>query len=441
MMRRTVVAFALLIAACKGKSSSGSGSGSAEPAPPPPPPAGSAAPVAAIDASVPPPATAPTGEDLLSVASGAMVVNGATGQEGGSMAWFLFDEDPTTGWAAPRDVIAKDPLVLELPAKVRIDRLVLDSASMDLDSRLPEHVVVELSNESATAGFKKIGEVALSLPPADNVEIPMTAKLEGRWLRVIPTGKHGETDLSQLMELRAYGERLGAAPPVDFTGTYDSDEGWFRLTQKGSIVTGCWSRTPERTIMGGVEGRMLKTYLYGNSAADTGAAFLTFGLGGQLFGGYWGDSPVVEHETMHPIVGKRTSATVEPCPGDKKKDDPIATDLMRDGKVRLPGINFDTDSDVIRGESKPTLDRVVAILKENADLKVSVDGHTDSTSTPEHNQTLSEKRAASVVAYLTAGGIAADRLAPRGFGQTKPIAPNSSGAGRAQNRRVELTKR
>lgn len=59
----------------------------------------------------------------------------------------------------------------------------------------------------------------------------------------------------------------------------------------------------------------------------------------------------------------------------------------------------------------------------------------------EHNQRLSEARATSVVAQLVAGGISAERLQARGFGQSKPVADNTSDAGRASNRRVELVKR
>lgn len=67
-------------------------------------------------------------------------------------------------------------------------------------------------------------------------------------------------------------------------------------------------------------------------------------------------------------------------------------------------------------------------------------GHTDNAGTPAHNQQLSEARARSVVASLTQAGIAASRLQAAGFGQRKPLAENTTEAGRAKNRRVELVK-
>lgn len=81
------------------------------------------------------------------------------------------------------------------------------------------------------------------------------------------------------------------------------------------------------------------------------------------------------------------------------------------------------------------------LLAESPDLRLAVQGHTDNTSTPAHNQQLSEARARAVAASLTAQGVAAGRLQAAGFGQTRPLADNATDAGRARNRRVELVKR
>jgi outer membrane protein OmpA-like peptidoglycan-associated protein len=80
------------------------------------------------------------------------------------------------------------------------------------------------------------------------------------------------------------------------------------------------------------------------------------------------------------------------------------------------------------------------MLKENPDVKLSVEGHTDNAGAATANQTLSEKRAQAVVAWLTANGVEASRLKAKGWGQTKPVADNVAEEGRAKNRRVELVK-
>jgi len=73
-------------------------------------------------------------------------------------------------------------------------------------------------------------------------------------------------------------------------------------------------------------------------------------------------------------------------------------------------------------------------------LSTCVEGNTDNQGNATANQTLSEKRAQSVVAWLTAHGVLAARLTAKGFGQTKPVADSSTEDGRAKNRRVELAK-
>lgn len=104
-------------------------------------------------------------------------------------------------------------------------------------------------------------------------------------------------------------------------------------------------------------------------------------------------------------------------------------------------VNFASDKAQILPDSQPQIAQILALLKQDPALRLAVDGHTDDSGGSEHNQRLSEARAASVVAQLVAGGISAQRLQARGFGQSRPVADNSSDAGRASNRRVELVKR
>jgi len=116
----------------------------------------------------------------------------------------------------------------------------------------------------------------------------------------------------------------------------------------------------------------------------------------------------------------------------------MTKELLEFGRVRLYGINFDVDSDVIRDESKPTLDKIVAMLKSESTMQLIIEGHTDSDGDTDHNQVLSQQRAESVKSYLVSGGISSSRLFTEGHGESTPVAPNTTVAGKAQNRRVEL---
>lgn len=115
--------------------------------------------------------------------------------------------------------------------------------------------------------------------------------------------------------------------------------------------------------------------------------------------------------------------------------------LAANGRVATQGILFDIGSDHIRGESTPTLNEIVQMLTDHADLKLTIEGHTDNVGTPASNQTLSERRASAVKAYLIATGhVDANRLASVGFGASHPAAPNTTPEGRQTNRRVELVR-
>lgn len=112
--------------------------------------------------------------------------------------------------------------------------------------------------------------------------------------------------------------------------------------------------------------------------------------------------------------------------------------LNLQGRIALYGITFDFNSAAIRAESKATLDEIAKLLQQTPDLNILVVGHTDSVGTFAFNRTLSQKRAESVVAALTARSIAPQRLFPVGVSFAAPVAPNTTEEGRAKNRRVEL---
>ena len=119
--------------------------------------------------------------------------------------------------------------------------------------------------------------------------------------------------------------------------------------------------------------------------------------------------------------------------------DSLKSQLDKYGKVVLY-INFDFNKSTIRPDGKPIVAQVLKLLKDNPDLSLSINGHTDNVGSRSYNLRLSQQRAAAVVGALVAAGISPTRLTSGGFGPDQPIADNSTEKGRAKNRRVELVK-
>ena len=108
--------------------------------------------------------------------------------------------------------------------------------------------------------------------------------------------------------------------------------------------------------------------------------------------------------------------------------------------VVLRGVTFQTGRSALNPDSYTVLDIVAASLVANPDIRIEIAGHTDNTGTVAGNTRLSQNRANAVRAYLASKGVAPERMVAKGYGSTVPVATNTTAAGRAQNRRVELRK-
>jgi outer membrane protein OmpA-like peptidoglycan-associated protein len=144
------------------------------------------------------------------------------------------------------------------------------------------------------------------------------------------------------------------------------------------------------------------------------------------------DRPSSFGPTMWAVIGLAGNVEL-PTAGSLKAD------LDKYGRAVLY-INFDFNKATIRPDGKPIVAQVVKLMKDNPELKVAINGHTDNIGSPSYNLKLSEERAKSVVDALVASGISRARLSSGGFGSSQPIADNDTEKGRAKNRRVELVK-
>ncbi|HYM59250.1 MAG TPA: OmpA family protein [Thermoanaerobaculia bacterium] len=388
-------------------------------------------------ATAPTTAAAESQPSLVSFSAGALIAQRPAEYSDNWSALWILDEDSHSGWATPKGVIAPQSIVIALPEKTQLDRLEFDNASVDGEGRGAKDISVEVSDSGPADGFQKIADVSLQ-DRLDRQSFPVSAKVSGRWVRLNVKNNHGSTEYIELMDFRGYGSQLTHTPFANASGTYDTNYGHFHLSQEGTSVTGCYEHA-EGLLKGGIEGRIMKFTWYQSNGE--GPAIMVFTPDGKQMFGLW--SYKGHNGANGTWDGKKISDEVGNCPHWSSKGgvaQQMTSDLESLGRTRLYGINFDTDSDVIRDESKPTLDKIAAMLKAKPDWKLTIEGHTDSTGGDAHNRDLSQRRAESVRKYLVVAAIAADRLTATGRGASVPLATNDTASGRAQNRRVELAK-
>jgi outer membrane protein OmpA-like peptidoglycan-associated protein len=106
--------------------------------------------------------------------------------------------------------------------------------------------------------------------------------------------------------------------------------------------------------------------------------------------------------------------------------------------VNMSDVLFDTGRYSLKPGAREKLAKVAGIIEAHPGLRISIEGHTDSVGSDEYNMKLSKERAEAVRSYLASQGVDADKISAEGFGKTRPVASNSTAAGRQANRRVEM---
>jgi outer membrane protein OmpA-like peptidoglycan-associated protein len=138
------------------------------------------------------------------------------------------------------------------------------------------------------------------------------------------------------------------------------------------------------------------------------------------------------------VADKDDKCVDRPGPVDNAGCPKVAEVVKKKLAYAAKAIQFEVGKDVIRAVSFAQLDEVVKILNEYTDYEMLIEGHTDNTGKVDKNQLLSQKRAEAVKKYFMQKGIDASRMTATGFGDTKPLATNTTAINKAKNRRVEL---
>lgn len=349
----------------------------------------------------------------------------------------LLDDSPASGWACAEGTTTGNVFVFELAAEATLERFEFDTASIDEEGAGAREVVVEVSAISPSQGFTPVLHASLAAK-ADRQSFPAGSRPSARWVRLTIRSNHGNPSWTELFSFRGFGARADAASMPPVSGTYETSYSTFHVRQQGTALAGCYEYN-EGLLTGAIEGRVMKlTWREGDSE---GPAVMVFAPDGSSFRGFWWQAGNERKGPDGSWDGKKVSNTVGGCPHwSGSVGGELQRSLAGSGRARVYGINFDLDSATIRPESRIVLDEVVALLAAQPSWKLAVEGHTDSTGTDARNLTLSQQRAAAVVAYLTGRGVDSSRLRSAGFGAALPVADNATELGRARNRRVELVR-
>ena len=147
---------------------------------------------------------------------------------------------------------------------------------------------------------------------------------------------------------------------------------------------------------------------------------------------FGGEKPKRPEPAPAPVV-----AAPVPAPEPAKVVEPVIECEKFNGVI--DNVNFVTNSAELTAPARSSLDNYTAGLLEFPNVAVRVSAHTDSVGSAAYNQRLSDARARSVMSYMIGRGVVASQLSSVGYGENRPIADNNTAAGRAQNRRVEIT--
>ena len=374
--------------------------------------------------------------NLLSLQEGALaVVTPPT--YGGWDAEAMLDDSPQSGWAGEQGNIRDNVFVFEMVETAVLERFEFDNTSVDAEGAGAKDVLVEVSTTSAQDGFSPVLQATLA-DRTDGQVFEAAQKIPGRWVRLTIRNNQGSPEWTELFSFKGFGERPPLTTPGNIMGTYDSDYGQFHVLQQGTALNGCYESN-EGLLEGVIEGRVMK--LTWHEGENQGPAVMVFARDGGSFRGFWWREGNARSQPSGGWNGKKSSNEVGSCEhwagsvsGELEKK------LSEEKRARLYGLLFDTNSADIRPESIPVLKEVLVLLNSHPDWRLTIEGHTDAVGSDEHNQVLSQQRAESVKAYLTAAGVDGGRLETVGFGESHPVDDNETELGRARNRRVELVR-
>ena len=196
----------------------------------------------------------------------------------------------------------------------------------------------------------------------------------------------------------------------------------FLITALAGCATNDPNQKAKRGAAAGAAAGAVVGAIVGNQSGNNRTGAVVGAAAGAAIGGAIGHRMDKQEQELRQVPGVEVTRPAE---------NEIAVRMTND-------ILFDVDSAALRSASRSTLSDLATNIRQYSDEYVTVEGHTDSTGTSEHNMVLSERRANSVRDYLVSQGLPGSQITARGYGESMPKASNDTPEGRQLNRRVEI---
>jgi outer membrane protein OmpA-like peptidoglycan-associated protein len=377
--------------------------------------------------------------DALDFDNGAILVS-ETGSYGTGIgawsAWHLTDGDEGVGWCSPQGSPVGGTFVWDLDTVWDLKAFAISTRNMQ-ESGYPGVSAKSVELWLGEGGqFRKAG--TFQVGKLDRKEFALPAGSRARQVKLVVAANHGNAEYTEIAEIDLFGTRAAGVAPANIAGNYQTNYGPMRFVQDGEDVYGCYDWTDRAEVWGTVTGRNARVVWYEEGSGEKareGTATFAVATGGESIWGVWYEGGSLAGEWSGPRIGDAEGPKCTP-----RKKGQLESALRRKGRAVLYGIRFESNADVPRADSKAAIDEVAALLRQDAALRLLVEGHTDATNTDAYNLDLSERRARSIVAALVQLGVEPARLQARGFGRARPVADNATAQGRALNRRVEVSR-
>ena len=381
---------------------------------------------------IPNPLIAAEKQDVLDIASGAMVLTTTSEYSAKWAALLLLNGTPDTGWCSAENQAYPNTIMMELARQFQLQEFVIDNTKTQ-ESGHPgisaRKFELYASTTSHAEGYDLVytGEAAKGERKVFVLDKPAKAQ----WLKLVILCNWGDPKYTEIMELEAYGEPVGAPPqPMPIRGVYDTNYNLLRLEQDGTTIEGCYD-WDNGTLSGTTDGRVIR-FQWIEDGPQIGTAIMVLTADGSFLNGLWYEGGGYRG------LWYGTKVTDGRQPQCVTQKDAVGRSLDTVGRAIVYGIYFDFDSATLKPESTETLEQILQAVQSRPALKLTIEGHTDSQGSDEYNLKLSQQRAQAVVDWLVQKGVEASRLEAKGYGESRPEADNSRPDGRALKRRVEI---